>query len=422
MAAEDLEWERSKISNQDVNTLKRLGLMKKEDAIRFPSEESYPNPPMEYRVSFVDHLIRGLSAPIHDFLRGLLFVYGIQLHQLTPNSILHISIFITLIRVQPLQARKNPLWTYSGENDANRLSSDLSAKDLEKLIRRISRLAKKDPIPSSYRVEPYSSANPLPRTILPWLPFLLFPRMEKSKNRLSLPKTTKVLLFLKVKSQPMIKELLRIGSQFIGYREYASRTEEKLAEANKRADALAQKLEQSEAARKKAELVASEAKAEADEAKAKAASVEELQKKLEDAESALTEHIAAQAAREQGILKRLKSQSRRTHNQTNQDFDLENPINDPLLDALSYLELHGSEIREGVANANAGLSALFPYFFPKKEEPPTFLTLAKSFNSSEDLGLKMRQENMKIAVEALLPWLLTANRLLIGRKLATPIK
>nr|XP_051212407.1 uncharacterized protein LOC127330118 [Lolium perenne] len=175
---------------------------------------------------------------------------------------------------------------------------------------------------------------------------------------------------------------------------------EKLAEANKRADALAQKLEQSEAARKKAKLVASEAKAEADEAKAKAASVEDLQKKLEDAETALNEHKAAQATREQGILKRLKSQSRRTQNQTNQEFDLENPDNDPLLDALSYLELHGSEIREGVANANAGLSTLFPYFFPKKEEPPTFLALAKSFNSSEDLGLKMRQENMKIAVES----------------------
>jgi uncharacterized protein YlxW (UPF0749 family) len=86
---------------------------------------------------------------------------------------------------------------------------------------------------------------------------------------------------------------------------------EKLAEANKLADTLAQKLEQSEAARKKAELVASEAKAEADEAKAKAASVEELQKKLEDAEAALNEHKAAQAAREKGILKRLNSQSRR---------------------------------------------------------------------------------------------------------------
>jgi hypothetical protein len=63
--------------------------------------------------------------------------------------------------VQPLQARKNPLWTYSGKNDANRISGDLSTKDLEKLIRRLSRLGK-DPIPSSCRVEPYSAANPLP--------------------------------------------------------------------------------------------------------------------------------------------------------------------------------------------------------------------------------------------------------------------
>ena len=61
MAAEDLEWERSKISNQDMNLMKKLGFMKKKDALRFPSEESYPSPPIEYRVSFVDHLIRGLS-------------------------------------------------------------------------------------------------------------------------------------------------------------------------------------------------------------------------------------------------------------------------------------------------------------------------------------------------------------------------
>ena len=85
--------------------------------------------------------------------------------------------------------------------------------------------------------------------------------------------------------------------------------------------------------------------------------------------------------------------------QTSQDFDLENPTNDPLLDALSYLEFHGLEVREGVMNANAGLSKLFPYFFPKKEEPKTFLALAKNSNPPEDLGLKMRQENMKVAVE-----------------------
>jgi hypothetical protein len=34
--------------------------------------------------------------PAHEFLRGLLFVYGVQLHQLTPNSLLHIACFVTL--------------------------------------------------------------------------------------------------------------------------------------------------------------------------------------------------------------------------------------------------------------------------------------------------------------------------------------
>jgi hypothetical protein len=41
-------------------------------------------------------LLRGLSLPPHPFLRGLLFAYGIQLHDLNPNTILHIACFIML--------------------------------------------------------------------------------------------------------------------------------------------------------------------------------------------------------------------------------------------------------------------------------------------------------------------------------------
>jgi hypothetical protein len=85
---------------------------------------------------------------------------------------------------------------------------------------------------------------------------------------------------------------------------------------------------------------------------------------------------------------------------THQEFELEDPDNDPLLDALSILEFHGTEAREGIEHADAGFSKLFPYFFPRKEEPKMFLALAKEFDSSEDLGLKMRQENMKVAVES----------------------
>ena len=70
-----------------------------------------------------------------------------------------------------------------------------------------------------------------------------------------------------------------------------------LAEANKRADALALKLEQSEKARKKAE--------------SDAAAVKDLRKRLHDAETSLSDNIAQQSAREDEILTRLESQSRR---------------------------------------------------------------------------------------------------------------
>ncbi|KAK1629168.1 hypothetical protein QYE76_003483 [Lolium multiflorum] len=683
MAAADLgaaEWERSKITNQDLNLMKKLGITKKPKAVCFPSEESYPSPPMGYRVSFVDHLIRGLSAPIHPFLRGLLYVYGLQLHHLTPNSILHISIFITLCeaflgvqpnwalwkriffcrrngsanvayniggvvisvrssvnyfdvklpdsvqgwrkkwlyireenngcaednippfdgaekilrrrswdaeateeertstealmtrihelqntrgkelsgiqitayflktRVQPLQARKNPFWNYAGDEDTDRLSTNLEAKDLDKLIRRISSLKKKDSIPSTYRVKPYSAAHALPKdhpnlVSLPPLPEggeveeravisddnpdapsfanepaesrksagsdekedvseatasaqslppAVSPRNKRKRDDVEDSGTSKVdeavpshqkagydpyleslissddeeevptadvaartstshtlvasetpvegeetspprqnvgaatppasplvpspkrarveinpELTLQSSSSsnpllddPMIKELLRIGAQFVGYRDYASKTEEKLAEANERADTLAQKLEQCEEARKKAESDALEARQEADEAKADAASIEDLRKRLHDAETSLSDHITAQSAREAAITKRIKTQSRRFVDRTSQEFELEDPDNDVLLDAVSFLEFHGTEAREGMDEARAGLSKLFPYFFPKKEEPATFLGLAKCFNPPEDLGLKMRHENMKVAVES----------------------
>ena len=58
--------------------------------------ESVPNPSKGEWVCFVPYLIRGLRFPIHPFLRGLLEFYGLQLHHLTPASILHIVGFVAL--------------------------------------------------------------------------------------------------------------------------------------------------------------------------------------------------------------------------------------------------------------------------------------------------------------------------------------
>ena len=84
---------------------------------------------------------------------------------------------------------------------------------------------------------------------------------------------------------------------------------------------------------------------------------------------------------------------------THQDYDLENPEGDHVLDALSLLEIHGDEARQGLADARTGLLRLFPYFFAKKKEPKTFTALAQHFIPQEDLGLGLRQKGLKIGVE-----------------------
>ena len=48
------------------------------------------------RVCFVPYLLRGVGFPIHPFLRGLLEYYGLQLHNFTPASILHIAGYVAL--------------------------------------------------------------------------------------------------------------------------------------------------------------------------------------------------------------------------------------------------------------------------------------------------------------------------------------
>ncbi|KAK1681316.1 hypothetical protein QYE76_042164 [Lolium multiflorum] len=482
-AMEDVEicgWERSKLTNQDKKSLKKLGLLKKKDSLIFPGDKSAPNPPIGYRVTFVDHLIRGLSTPLHEFLRGLLFVYGIQMHQLTPNSILHISIFITLcecflgthphwgmwkrifylrrnnspsivynvggvcicvrsdvdyfdvkfpnsvqgwrkrwlyikdetvgsqeydiapfdgaaeilkrrcwdaeasaeekaatdtlmkrihqlqntrgeelsgvqitayflrIRVQPLQALKNPLWAYAGEEDIDLLSVDLSTKALEKLIRRFSSLRKKDEVPTSCRVEPYSGSHALP--------------------------------------EPLMDQFIRLGSQSIGFRNEAHTLKASLHRAEERAEALRAKLKLSEEAREKAQ--------------ADAASIEDLRQRLSKAETALSDKIAEQITRQQDIIDRLEAQSRRfLPGRNNEGFKLLAPKDDRLLDALSILELQGDLACTNLSDSRISFSHLFLHFFPKQAEPEIFAGLVKRFLPNEDLALAYRRENLKIGVE-----------------------
>ncbi|KAK1629317.1 hypothetical protein QYE76_003632 [Lolium multiflorum] len=400
MAAADLgtaEWERSKITNQDINLLKKLGISKKPKAVCFPSEESYPSPPMGYRVN-------SRKSAGSDEKEGASEATASA--QSPPPA------------VSPKNKRKRNDVEDSGTSKPEEAvpSRQKAAYDpyLETLISsddeevvpasdvaaRTSTshtlVASETPVEGEETSPPQQNVGAATPPSSPLVPSPKRARIDTiPEPTLQLSSSSSPLL-----DDPMIKELLRIGAQFVGYRDYASKTEEKLAEANERANTLAQKLEQCEEARKKAESDVVQARREADKAKADAAGVEDLRKRLHDAETSLSEHITAQSAREEAITKRLRTQNRRFVNKTSQEFELEDPDNDPLLDAVSFLEFHGTEAREGIDEARTGLSRLFPYFFPKKEEPATFLALAKCFNPPEDLGLKMRHENMKVAVES----------------------
>jgi hypothetical protein len=92
-----LDWCASTILKREENKMRSLGLISSiESDYLHPGSSSRPKPPKGFTIMFAAFLFRGLSLPAHEFLRSLLFFYGIQLWTLTPNSILHLSIFITL--------------------------------------------------------------------------------------------------------------------------------------------------------------------------------------------------------------------------------------------------------------------------------------------------------------------------------------
>ena len=64
-----------------------------------------PTPGSNESVVFVSHFLRGLGFSLDPFVRGLMFYYGLDFHDLAPESILHISSFIVVceafLRITP---------------------------------------------------------------------------------------------------------------------------------------------------------------------------------------------------------------------------------------------------------------------------------------------------------------------------------
>jgi hypothetical protein len=68
--------------------------------IRFAGEETTPKPKDDEVVVFKSFFRAGLRFPLHEMIGEVLDNYEIYLHQLTPNAIVRLSIFIWALRSQ----------------------------------------------------------------------------------------------------------------------------------------------------------------------------------------------------------------------------------------------------------------------------------------------------------------------------------
>ena len=93
------DWSKSTVKDAHLMKLREQGCLPPPEQLTVrapPSKEVLPEPRANERVCFAEFVSRGFSLPLHDFARGLLYAYGVQIHDLTPNGVLHIAVFITL--------------------------------------------------------------------------------------------------------------------------------------------------------------------------------------------------------------------------------------------------------------------------------------------------------------------------------------
>ena len=94
------------VKKKDIKELREAGYLAKEIVHRLPAKgKIVPTPEPHERVVFLTHFVRGLGFPLHPFVRGLMFYYGLDFHDLAPNFILNITAFIVMceafLRIPP---------------------------------------------------------------------------------------------------------------------------------------------------------------------------------------------------------------------------------------------------------------------------------------------------------------------------------
>jgi hypothetical protein len=87
---------KSTVSEADMPLMIKLGYFREAEKklIRFGREETTPKPESDEVVVFRSFFKAGLRFPLHEMIGDVLEDFKIYLHQLTPNAIVRLSVFI----------------------------------------------------------------------------------------------------------------------------------------------------------------------------------------------------------------------------------------------------------------------------------------------------------------------------------------
>jgi hypothetical protein len=102
MKPSHLDFETSTVSEDDMPMMMKLGYFgeAKSKLVRFAGKETTPEPKKDEVVIFKSFFIAGLRFPLNEMIGEVLKNFEIYLHQLTPNSIIRLSVFIWPLRSQ----------------------------------------------------------------------------------------------------------------------------------------------------------------------------------------------------------------------------------------------------------------------------------------------------------------------------------
>jgi hypothetical protein len=100
-----LDFGKSTVSEADMPMMIKLGYFGEAEKklIRFGEEETTPKPENDEVVVFRSFFKAGLRFPLHEMIGDVLEDFEIYLHQLTPNAIVRLSIFIWALRSQGVE-------------------------------------------------------------------------------------------------------------------------------------------------------------------------------------------------------------------------------------------------------------------------------------------------------------------------------